>query len=189
MEEMKIGFYTSNRYFELKKTAVVEATKKLGIDAELVLTDPIRPSFVGQTFGFEDMFKRMRSCAAAALTRQNVDVGIGIENSLVFIYNADEWYYVIGVAIETKDGKHTESFTSGIKVPLWMIKEIQKSNLKMDSYTQSLAGQDDPVMYFSGGALTRKDLMIPALLLAFTDLNMEKSAPPSSATMPIPRPS
>ncbi|MGB7957893.1 MAG: DUF84 family protein [Minisyncoccia bacterium] len=186
---MTIGFYTSNHYFELKKAAVEEVLQKLGVKAEVVLTDPFRPSLTSQTFGFEDMFKRMRSCAAVALERQNVDVGIGIENSLVFIYNADEWYYVIGIAIETKDGRHTESFTSGIKVPLWMIKEIQKNNLKMDSYTQSLAGQDDPVMYFSGGTLTRKDLMIPALLLAFTDLNMEKPAPPAKAVTPIPRPS
>ena len=177
MKGMTIGFYTSNHYFDLKKTAVAEVLQKLGITAEMVLTDPFRPSLTSQTFGFEDMFKRMRSCAAVAIERQNVDIGIGIENSLVFIYNADEWYYVIGIAIETRDGRHTESFTSGIKVPLWMIKEIQKNNLKMDSYTQSLAGQDDPVMYFSGGTLTRKDIMVPALLLAFTDLNMEKPAP------------
>jgi len=119
------------------------------------------------------MFKRMRSCAAVALERQNVDVGIGIENSLVFIYHADEWYYVIGISLQTKDGKHAESFTAGIKVPLWMMKQIQDDKIKMDSLTQNLAGEDDPVMYFSAGTLTRKDLMVPALLLAFANLNLE----------------
>jgi len=187
--KMTIGFYTSNHYFDLKRTAVEEVIKKLGLDAEIVLKDPFRPSLPSQTFGFEDMFKRMRACAAEALNRQNTDIGIGVENSLVFIYNAEEWYYVIGIAIQTKDGKRAESFTPGIKVPLWMIKEVQEGNIKMDSLTQSLAGEDDPVMYFSGGMLTRKDLMIPALLLAFTDLNMEKPASSVKASgTPIPRP-
>lgn len=186
MEDMTIGFYTSNHYFDLKKAAVEEVAKKLGLEAEIVLKDPFRPSLPSQTFGFEDMFKRMRACAAEAIDRQNTDIGIGIENSLVFIYNADVWYYVIGVSIKTKDGKWAESFTPGIRVPLWMVKEVQEGNIKMDSLTQSLAGEDDPVMFFSGKTLTRKDLMVPALLLAFADLNMEEPAPSAEA---IPRPS
>jgi non-canonical (house-cleaning) NTP pyrophosphatase len=183
---MTIGFYTSNRYFDLKKAAVEEVAEKLGLEAEIVLKDPFRPSLPSQTFGFEDMFKRMRACATEAIDRQNTDIGIGIENSLVFIYNADEWYYIIGISIKTKDGKWAESFTPGIKVPLWMVKEVQEDNIKMDSLTQSLAGEDDPVMFFSGKMLTRKDLMVPVLLLAFADLNMKKPAPPAEA---IPRPS
>jgi non-canonical (house-cleaning) NTP pyrophosphatase len=135
------------------------------------------------------MFKRMRACAGGAINRQHTDVGIGIENSLAFIYNADEWYYVIGVSVQNSDGRCAESFTPGIKVPLWMIKEVQNSNIKMDSLTQSLAGEDDPVIYFSGGMLTRKDLMVPALLLAFTDLNLRKPLPTATTETSIPRPS
>lgn len=178
---MTIGFYTSEHYFDLKKAAVEEVVKRLGIDAEIVIKNPFRPPSPAQTFGFEDMFKKTLACAAEAIARDDTDIGIGIENSLVFVYNADEWYYVIGVCIQTKDDKHAESFTSGIKVPLWMVKEIQNDNTKMDSLTQSLAGQDDPVMYFSGGTLTRKDLMIPALLLAFATLNLEKHQPTAAA--------
>ncbi|MGC9968514.1 MAG: DUF84 family protein [Minisyncoccia bacterium] len=171
---MTIGFYTSEHYFDLKKAAVEEAIKKLGVEADIALDSPFRPSLPSQIFGFEELFKRARACAAEALNRENVDIGIGIENSLSFIYNADEWYYVIGISIQTKDGKHVESFTPGIRVPLWMMEEIQKNNIKMDTLTQNLAGEDDPVMYFSGGTLTRKDLMVPALLLAFVNLNLEK---------------
>jgi non-canonical (house-cleaning) NTP pyrophosphatase len=171
---MTIGFYTSKHYFDLKKAALEEAVKKLGIEASIVLDNPFRPSLALQTFGFEDMFKRARACAAEALNRENTDIGIGIENSLSFIYNADEWYYVIGISLQTKDGKHAESFTAGIKVPLWMMKQVQDDKIKIDSLTQNLAGEDDPVMYFSGGTLTRKDLMVPALLLAFANLDLEK---------------
>jgi non-canonical (house-cleaning) NTP pyrophosphatase len=176
---MTIGIYTSKHYFDLKKAAVEEAVKKLGIEASIALNDSFRPSLPMQIFGFEDMFKRARACAAEALSRGNTDVGIGVENSLSFIYNADEWYYVIGVSIQTKDGKHAESFSPGIKVPSWMMKEIQSSSIKMDTLTQNLAGEDDPVIYFSEGTLTRKDLMVPALLLAFANLNLEKH--PSAA--------
>jgi non-canonical (house-cleaning) NTP pyrophosphatase len=171
---MTIGLYTSKHYFDLKKAAVEEAVKKLGIEANLVINDSFRPSLPSQIFGFEEMFKRARACAAEALSRGNTDVGIGVENSLSFIYNADEWYYVIGISIQTKDGKHAESFTPGIRVPSWIMKEIQSNNIKMDSFTQHLAGEDDPVIYFSGGTLTRKDLMVPALLLAFANFNLQK---------------
>ena len=171
---MTIGLYTSQHYFDLKKAAIEEAVKRLGIEASFVLNDPFRPSLPSQTFGFEDMFKRARACATEALSRENTDVGIGVENALSFVYNTDEWYYVIGVSIQTKDGRHAESFTSGIKVPLWMMKQVQDDKIKIDSLTQTLAGEDDPVMYFSGGTLTRKDLMVPALLLAFSNLSLEK---------------
>ncbi len=176
---MTIGLYTSRHYFDLKIGAIKEATKKLSIDADIVLGDSFRPSLVSQTFGFEDMFKRAQECADEALKRQNTDIGIGIENSISFFNNANEWYYVIGISIKTKDGKHADSFTSGIRVPGWMMEQIQKDNLKMDSLTQSLAKEDDPVMYFSGGTITRKDLMVPALLLAFANLNLDKR--PTSA--------
>jgi non-canonical (house-cleaning) NTP pyrophosphatase len=172
--DMTIGFYTSKRYFDLKKAALEEAIKKLGIEANIALDNPFRPPFPLQIFGFEEMFKKARACAEEALSHENIDVGIGIENALSFIYNADEWYYVIGVSVKTKDGRHAESFTSGIRVPLWMMKEIQDNKIKIDSLTQSLAGEGDPVMYFSGGTLTRKDLMVPALLLALVNLNLEK---------------
>jgi non-canonical (house-cleaning) NTP pyrophosphatase len=174
---MTISFYTSKHYFDLKKAALEEVVKKLGIDASIVLNNPFRPPLPSQTFGFEDMLKRARACAREALRRENTDIGIGIENSLILIFSADEWYYVIGVSIQTKDGRHAESFTSGIMVPAWMMKQVQDDKIKIDSLTQSLAGEDDPVMYFSGGTLTRKDLMIPALLLAFTNLNLEKLLP------------
>lgn len=175
---MTIGFYTSKHYFDLKKAAVEEAAKKLGIEADVVIDDSFRTSLPSQTFGFEELFKSARVCAAEALKRENVDIGIGVENSLSFIYSTNEWYYVIGIAIQTKDGKHAESFTPGIKVPQWMMKEIQTNGIKMDSLTQNLAGEDDPVTYFSGGTLTRKDLMVPALLLAFVNLNLGK--PPAA---------
>lgn len=180
---MTIGFYTSKHYFDLKKAAVEEAVKKLGIDASIVLNNSFRPSLPSQIFGFEELFKRARACAEEALSRGNTDVGIGIENSLSFIYNADEWYYVIGVSVQTKDGKHAESFTPGIRVPIWMMKEVQGNNIKMDTLTQNLVGEDDPVVYFSGGTLTRKDLMVPALLLAFANLNLGKQPP-----VPVPPP-
>lgn len=174
MAEMTISFFTSKHYFDLKKAAVEEVIKKLGLEANIIIDNPFAPSSPSQTFGFEEVFKRAQACAAEAVNRENTDVGIGIENTLSFIYNADEWYYVICVSVQTKDGQHAESFTPGIKIPLWMMKEIQDNNIKMDSLTQNLAGEGDPVMYFSGGTLTRKDLMVPALLLAFTNLNLEK---------------
>ncbi|MGC9599589.1 MAG: DUF84 family protein [Minisyncoccia bacterium] len=171
---MTIGFYTSKRYFDFKKAAVEEAVKRLGIEATVAADNAFRPSLPAQTFGFEELFKRARSCAEEAVGRAGIDVGVGIENSLVFIFNANEWYYVICTAVKTKEGRTAESFTPGIRVPLWMIKEIQDSHIKIDALTQSLAGEEDPVIYFSGKTLTRKDLMMPALLLAFSNLSLEK---------------
>jgi non-canonical (house-cleaning) NTP pyrophosphatase len=171
---MTIGLYTSLRYFDLKKQALTEALTKLGIEAEIVHDDSMnRPSAAEQAFGFEELFKRAKSSAAEAL-KHGVDVGIGIENSLSFIYSANEWFYVICVALQTKDGASTASFTPGISVPGWMIKEVQDGNIKIDALTQRLAGEEDPVVYFSAKTLTRKDLILPALLLAFSKLNLEK---------------
>ena len=177
MHMIKIGLYTSKHYFEPKKAAIEEAIKKLGIEATVVPESAFRPPLPAQTFGFEEMFNRARLCAAEAFSMGDLDIGIGIENCLTFVHNMDEWYYVIGISIQTKDGTHVESFTSGIKVPTWMMRQVQNDKIKIDNLTQSLVGEDDPVMYFSGGTLTRKDLMMPALLLALVNLNLEKHSP------------
>jgi non-canonical (house-cleaning) NTP pyrophosphatase len=171
---MTIGLYTSEHYFELKKAALDEAIKKLGIEASVASGNSFRPPWPEQAFGFSEMFTRARFCAAQALSLQKVDIGIGIENSLTLISDMNEWYYVIGISIQTKDGGHVESFTPGVRVPPWMMKEVQDDKVKMDVLTQNLVGQDDPIMYFSGGTLTRKDLMVPALLLALVNLNLDK---------------
>lgn len=184
---MTIGLYTSRHYFDLKKAAVQEALTKLGAASGVAFVDAFRPSPPTQTFGFEEMFKRAKECSAQALQLENVDVGIGVENSLTFIYSTNQWYYVIGISIQTQDGRHTESFTPGITVPQWMMEEIQKNNIKIDSLTQSLAGEDDPIIYFSGGTLTRKDLMVPTLLLAFSNLNFKGTPPPATATPQPPK--
>ena len=182
---MVIGLYTSEHYFDLKKAAVEEAIKKLGTESTVSFVSSFRPSLPTQTFGFEEMFKRAENCSAEALNLKGAEIGVGIENSLTFIYNANEWYYVIGISLQTQDGRHAESFTPGIKVPPWMMDDIQKNNIKIDSLTQDLAGEDDPVIYFSGGMLTRKDIMVPALLLAFTNLNLKKE---SAISTPVPQP-
>jgi non-canonical (house-cleaning) NTP pyrophosphatase len=184
---MTIGVYTSEHYFDLKKAAVEEAFKRVSPATNLTFVNAFRPSLPTQTFGFEEMFKRATECSTAALRLDNAEIGIGIENSLTFIYSTEQWYYVIGISMQSKDGRHTESFTPGIKVPLWMMEEIQNNNIKIDALTQSLAGEDDPIIYFSGGMLTRKDLMVPTLLLAFSNLNFKKDAPASGApTIPQP---
>ena len=190
---MTIGIYTSVHYFDLKKAAVEEAMKKLSPGVSPSFVQSFRPSLPTQTFGFEEMFKKARECSTEALKLENADIGIGIENSLTFIYSTEQWYYVIGISMQTQDGRHTESFTPGIKVPLWMMEDIQKNIIKIDSLTQSLAGEDDPIIYFSDGMLTRKDLMVPTLLLAFANLNFKKEQPapsesPAVATETIPQP-
>lgn len=169
---MTIALGTPNRYLEAKIEAIKEALKKLGIEAEI--TDKSFSPQYSQTLGFEELIKKSKKYAAETLKDQNFDVGVGIENALSFIYSANEWYYVICVAILTKDGKEAVSFTPGIMVPQWMIQEVQKDNIELDALTERLAKEDDPVLYFSGGTLTRKELMMPALLLAFSKLGMGK---------------
>jgi non-canonical (house-cleaning) NTP pyrophosphatase len=171
---MTIGIYTSEQYFQLKKDSIEEAVKKLGIEVVIASGDTFRPSLPTQTFGFEEMFKRAQAGAKEAITRNNADIGIGIEDSLSLMYNVNEWYYVIGISVETSDGQHAESFTPGVRIPSWMMKEIQDDKIEIDSLTSSLAGEDDPITYFSGGTLTRKDIMIPAVLLALVNLNLQK---------------
>ena len=123
---MNIGLYTSKHYFDLKKVALEEAFQKLGIEATISPVSAFRPPLPEQTFGFEEMFNRARVCAVEALGLGDVNLGVGIENSLTFLYNNNDWYYVIGISIQTKDGEHVESFTSGIRVPTWMMKQVRK---------------------------------------------------------------
>ena len=147
---MKIGLYTSRRFLELKEQALAEAIKKLGIEAEIVHNENMdRPPSPEQAFGFEELFQRAKLCAAEAFQYADLDVGIGIENSLSFIYSADEWYYVICVALQTKDGATTASFTPGISVPVWMIKEVQDGKIKI--------GRIDPA---SGGRRRSRGLFL-----------------------------
>ncbi|MDP2598941.1 MAG: DUF84 family protein, partial [Candidatus Liptonbacteria bacterium] len=154
-----------------------EAVKKLGIDAAVVIDESSNaPSTTEQAFGFEELFQRAKIYAAEALKNPAIDVGIGVVSGLSFIYSADEWYYVICIALRTKNGAVTASFTPGISVPQWMIKEVQDSHIKLDTLTERLAGEDDPVIYFSGKTLTRKDLMVPTILLAFSKLGLDKDA-------------
>lgn len=177
---MVISLYTSEHYFDFKKSAIEEAVKRIGSAENFSLQSSFRPPMPTQTFGFEEMFKRAQTCAAEALVNGSAaDIGMGIENSLSLIYSANEWYYVIGICVQTNDGRHAEAFTPGIKIPAWMMEEVQKNGMKIDSLTQSLAGEDDPVLYFSGGTLTRKDLMVPAILLAFANLNLGDHSPTS----------
>jgi non-canonical (house-cleaning) NTP pyrophosphatase len=172
---MNVGFYTSKHYFDSKRQALEEAAKKLGLEINIVIDESLhRPSAAQQAFGFEELFKRTKEYAAETLKHPDIEVGIAVENALAYIYSSNEWYYVICVALRTRDGRETASFTPGISVPLWMVKEVQDNNIKLDALTQRLAGEDDPVVYFSGKTLTRQDLMIPALLLAFSALSLEK---------------
>ncbi|HVN26405.1 MAG TPA: DUF84 family protein [Candidatus Paceibacterota bacterium] len=172
---MNIGFYTSKRYIEPKQQALAEALKRLNIEASIVHDESLeRPSSTEQAFGFEELFKRAGGYAEQALTHPAVDVGVGVENCLTYVYSAAEWYYVICVALHMKDGQTAAGFTSSINVPEWMVKEVQDMHVKVDALTQRLAGEDDPVIYFSSKTLTRKDLMIPAFLLAFSKLNLPK---------------
>ncbi len=172
---MDVGFYTSKHYFEAKKQALTEAMQKLGLGFRIIQDESLHPpSSEQQTFGFEELFKRAKTYASQALNYPDVEIGIGVENSLSYLYSADEWFYVICVAIVTTDGRRASSFTPGISVPFWMIKEVQDSGIKIDALTQRLAGEDDPVAYFSGSTLTRKDLLIPAFLLAFSQLGIGK---------------
>ncbi len=173
---MKVGLYTSNRYLKPKQEAVLEAGRRLGMTIEIVHDGTLeRPPAPEQTFGFEELFERAKRYAAEAAKRDGVDVGIGVENSLALIYRAKEWYYVICIAVCTKDGMTTASFTPGVSIPEWIIKEVQEARIKIDAFTQRLAGEEDPIVYFSAKTLTRKDLMTPALLLAFAKLHLEKS--------------
>lgn len=173
---MTIGLNTpNNRYTKEKKEAIEEAIKKLGIEAQIEMVDSADQVVTDhQTFGFEELIKRAKKYANDAFKNQNIDIGIGIENSLIFIFSANEWYYVICIALQTRDGKGTVSFTPGISVAQWMIQEVQNNNIELDALTARLAGEDDPVIYFSGKTLTRKELMIPPLLLAFSKLGMGK---------------
>jgi len=173
---MTIGLYTSKHYSVPKKEAVEEAAKRLGIEVKTLFDDSFNPALTQQAFGFEELLQRTKTFAAEALKHDNVDVGIGIENSLSFIFSANEWYYVICIAIKTRDGKETATFTPGIGIPQTMVKEVQEKKVKIDILTQRLAGEDDPVAYFSQKTLTRKDLMVPALLLAFSHLGLGKNS-------------
>jgi non-canonical (house-cleaning) NTP pyrophosphatase len=173
---MNIGFYTSQHYLESKKQALEEAIKKLGLDATQITDESsILQSSSEQAFGFEQLFERSKEYAATAIKSEKIDVGIGVASGLSFIYSADEWYYVICIALHTKSGGTTASFTPGISVPIWMVKEVQDTHTKLDVLTERLAGTDDPVIYFSGKTLTRKELMVPTLLLAFSKLGLDKN--------------
>ncbi len=172
---MRVGFYTSTHYFEPKKEAVLEAAARFGIEAQIGLNSSFAAMMsTEQTFGFEDLMKKTKGYAAQAVMGQDADIGIGVENALTFLYAANEWYYVICIALQMRDGTSTANFTSGISIPPWMVKEVQDNHLKLDVLTQRLAGEDDPVIYFSQHALTRKDLMVPAILLGFSKLGLGK---------------
>jgi non-canonical (house-cleaning) NTP pyrophosphatase len=178
---MKIGFYTSKRFLDSKRQAVEEVIKKLGIEAEVVIDESSNaPSTTSQFFGFEELFKKTKIFANEALKNSTADVGIGIASGLSFIYAAHEWYYFICIALQNKDGISTASFTPGISVPEWMIKEVQDKDVKLDAIVERIASEEDPVVYFSGKTLTRKDLMVPTLILAFSKLgSTSKISPPA----------
>ncbi len=173
---MTIGLYTSKHYSIPKKEAIEEAAQKLGIDVKTFFDDSFNPSLTKQAFGFEELLGRTKKFAAEALRQDDVDVGIGIENSLSFIFSANEWYYVICIAVKTREGGETATFTPGIGIPQSMVKEVQEKAVKIDAVTQRIAGEDDPVAYFSQKTLTRKDLMVPALLLAFANLGLGRKS-------------
>lgn len=173
---MIIGLKTSDHFVAEKTGAIEDAAKKLGIEARILVNayGPL-PAY-SQAFGFEELIQRARQYAREALVGQDPDlsIGIGMESALSFIYAANEWYYVMCIAVQAKNGSTTTSFTSGISVPEWMIKELQNNTTKtIDSLIEHAAGHPiDPVAFFSGYSLTRRELMLPPLLFTISQLTI-----------------
>jgi non-canonical (house-cleaning) NTP pyrophosphatase len=167
---MTIGFYSSGHYLDLKKQAVEEASQRIKFEANIIVKElTSAQTSSAQVFGFEELFRKAGAHAAEAQRDLDVDIGIGIENALAYIYNSKEWYYVICIAVHLRDGTTTATFAPGIIVPAWIIKEVQEQNIRFDTFMQRLTGDDDdPIAYFSSKALSRKDLLISAIIIAFS---------------------
>jgi len=173
---MTVGLKTSDHFIDEKKGALEDALKKLGLDAKIVVNPFGAPSSDTQAFGFEELIQKAKQYAREALVSQDSDlgIGIGIESALSFIYAANEWYYVMCIAAQTKNGGTATSFTSGVSVPEWMIKELQNNSTKtLHSLIEHAAGHPvDPIAFFSGYSLSRKETMLPPLLLTISQLTI-----------------
>lgn len=174
---MTIGLKTTNHFVDEKKGAIEDAVKKLGLDANIIVEVFDPPSDAQQTFGFEELIKKSKQYANEVFKNKdlNLDLGIGIESTLSFIYSSNEWYYVNCIAVQTKSGNFKTSFTSGISLPDWIVKEMQDKNVKnFHALIVRLVGHPvDPVDFFSNYTLTRKDLLLPSLLLTISQLVTE----------------
>lgn len=173
---MTIGLKTSEHFVGEKMGAIEDAVKKLGLDAKILVNSFGAAPSEKQAFGFEELIQRARQYAREALVGQdpNLGIGIGMESALSFIYATNEWYYVMCIAAQAKNGGTATSFTSGVSVPEWMIKELQNNATKtLHSLIEHAAGHPvDPIAFFSGYSLTRREIMLPPLLLTISQLTI-----------------
>ncbi len=175
---MIVGLKTSTRFLEAKQWAIKDALEKLGIQAELRV-DAFEPMpDEKQIFGFEELLQKAKKYAQETIANQDLGLSVGMENALSFIYSSNEWYYVTCVAVQTRSGSVATSFSSGISVPQWIIKEMQDKNANtFHSLIERLVGHPvDPVDFFSGYTLSRRELLLPPLLLTISQLSMEMKA-------------
>lgn len=172
---MKIAIGTTS---ELKVRALKDALGKLNMEAEIV-SMKADSGISKQPFGYEDMITGAKNRAQKAADEINPDFAVGIENGLVEIER--NYFDIACIYIKSKENDESVSFSSGICIPDWVIKEIKEKDTEGGEITKRLSGdsEKDTGKYFSGGMIKREEILSQTIQIAFAKIfNKEKYLKP-----------
>lgn len=168
---MKIAIGTTS---ELKIRACEKALRKFGIDGELI-SIKTESGVNDQPYGFGEISTGAKNRAKEALKNvESAEIGVGIENGLIYIEETDQWFDMPCICILYKDGGESVSFGAGYDIPLEMIDKIKNENIELGKIIQELdpSAEKDPIGYFSGGKLKREEIVQQAIECALSKLKV-----------------
>lgn len=175
---MKIAIGTTSK---LKIRAVEAALQKMKVSAEII-PQQTESKVSDQPFGFEEVLEGAKNRAKDSLDSTKADMGIGIENGIVYQGSINGWFDLPCVAIVTSSGQLAYSFGATDKIPDWMIDRIKKEKTELGFIIQELSGasEKDPIAFFSDNLMRREDIIAEAVACAlFEIINPKKYKEPS----------
>jgi non-canonical (house-cleaning) NTP pyrophosphatase len=168
----------------LKLNAVIEACNiaktKVGFKYGTIVSHNIKPNIEEQPYGYDETFKGAKY-RADGVTKLQSDldikynyISIGIENG---IQKCGENYYDFAVIVLKYRGKIYESHSTGIKINEKLLaksfkrnRHITVGNLMSEKFDSE---KDDPHKYLTFGLVTRKDMLVQAILTVLGNLLRE----------------
>lgn len=174
---MKIVIGTTS---DLKIRATKEAFRILKIEPDII-TEKSDSEVPDQPFGIEQIIQGAGNRARNALKSTSADLGIGIENGIIRIEQADKWMETLAVVVASNDGKISVGLGSAYPVPDWAVEIIKQDDTELGKVIQGLNPdlEKDPINYFSNGNIKREETITQAVVSTMLEfLNADKYSKP-----------
>ncbi len=156
----------------LKVAAVHEACCCLGWNATITHV-ATHSGIATQPFGQEETLLGAQNRCRAAHLKDPMAYAIGIENGLR--YQGDHYEDWAVIVIRTPDGRECNFDSDPVLVPSGLVDETRQRGFEQQTMGSILAERcgspaDDPHIFLTNGARSRRDILAHALVQAFVEI-------------------